>query len=139
MTRDKDFSDLLQLFLAPVHPYGYIYAHMGGQHKLIIGNYYLFETNQSHLCAAVNSKQVKRMSGQHVYTMICGRTMPSQKQIVRQRSRINAARYTALLDWYIKELGHHGYGCSQINNVPSLGFLVTETGQTTPTTQETLK
>ena len=33
----------------------------------------------------------------------------SQKQIVKQRSKIDAVRYTALLNWYIKELGHPGY------------------------------
>ena len=80
-----------------------------------MGHYQFFETNQSHLCATVNSKQVRKMSGQHVYTMICGQMTPSQKQIVQQQSKIDAVRYTALLDWYIKESGHPGYE----NFVPS--------------------
>ena len=59
--------------------------------------------------AAVNSKRARKMSGQHVYTMMCGRMTPAQKQMVRQRFTINAKRYTVMLNRYINELGHPGY------------------------------
>ena len=70
---DEDLTDLLRLFLAPVRPYGCILAHTGGKHKSIMGHYQFFETNLYDLCAALNSTEVKRKYGQHVYIMICGR------------------------------------------------------------------
>lgn len=74
------------------------------------------------------------MRGQQVCTMICGRKMPSQKQIVKQRSKSNEVRYIALFNWYIKDSGHPGYDFSQVKNVLNLSFWVTETGQKTPIT-----
>ena len=57
---EEDLTDLLRLFLAPVRPYGCILAHTGGKHKSIMGHYQFFETNMSHLCAALNSAGVRR-------------------------------------------------------------------------------
>ena len=75
-----------------------------------MGHCHFFETNQSRLCATMNSDQVKQTSGQHVYTVTCGQMTPKQKKTVHLRPVIDVQRYTAMFDWFIKKSCHHGFG-----------------------------
>ena len=43
----ENVSEELRALLAPVRPYGYIFAYSGGAHKSIQGHYQFFETDQS--------------------------------------------------------------------------------------------
>ena len=84
------------------------------------------------MCAALNSAEVKRKCGQHVYTMICGWMTPKQKQIVEQRSVIDVEKYTAILNWFVKKSGHPGYeGFVSSNECPQPEFIRKQTVKTT--------
>lgn len=121
---DDDLTDLLRLYLAPVRPWGCVLGHTGGKHKSIMGHYSFFETNLSYLCASLNQKETERRCGNHVYSMICGRMTPKQKQIVEQRSVIDVVKYTALLDWFVRESRHPGYdGLVPSGKCPQPNFL----------------
>ena len=121
---DDDLTDLLRLYLAPVRPWGCVLGHTGGKHKSIMGHYSFFETNLSHVCASLNHKEIERRCGNHVYSMICGRMTLKQKQIVEQRSVIDVDKYTALLNWFVRESRHPGYdGLVPSEKCPQPNFL----------------
>ena len=46
---------------------------------------------------------------QNLYVMLCGRTSPTQRTIIRQRAQIDTEEYRDLLNFFIKESGHSGY------------------------------
>ena len=62
--------------LAPVRPYGYIFAYSGGAHKSRQGHYQFFETGQSRVGGVID--HVRNIGvAQNLYVMLCGRTTPT--------------------------------------------------------------
>jgi hypothetical protein len=51
---DHDLTDPLKTMLAPVRPYGAVFAYSGGTQKLIRGNYQFFEMDQNRLGGVMN-------------------------------------------------------------------------------------
>jgi hypothetical protein len=49
---DNELTDLLKAMLAPVRPYGCVFACSGGSQKSITGNYQFFEMDQNRLRAS---------------------------------------------------------------------------------------
>ena len=47
--------------------------------------------------------------GDHIYCVLCGRMNPNQKQIVRNRSKVDTQLYIDVITWFIQESGHPGY------------------------------
>ncbi|MBE0527141.1 MAG: hypothetical protein IH631_09380 [Candidatus Thorarchaeota archaeon] len=105
---EEDVSDVLQALLAPVRPYGYIFAYSGGAHQSLRGHYQFFEMDQSRIGGAMNHMSQMGM-GENIYSMICGRVTPAQRDIVRYRSELNTALYRTLQSWFIQKSGHPGY------------------------------
>ena len=104
----EDLSDELRALLAPVRPYGYIFAYSGGSHKSIQGHYQFFETDQSQMGGVID--HVRDMGvAQNMYIMLCGRMTPTQRELIRQRAQIDTEEYLDLLNYFIKESGHSGY------------------------------
>ena len=119
----EDVSDELRALVAPVRPYGYVFAYSGGSHKSIQGHYQFFETDQSKVGGVID--HVRDMGvAQNMYIMLCGRMTPAQRTIVRQRTHIDTEVYRDLLNYFIKESGHPGYdGVPMPDNFPSPGFV----------------
>jgi len=44
-----------------------------------------------------------------VYVVLCGRMTPKQKQIVKDRARLDTQLTMQLLEWFVNESGHPGY------------------------------
>ena len=105
---EEDVSDVLRALLAPVRPYGYIFAYSGGAHQSLRGHYQFFEMDQSRIGGAMNHMSQMGM-GENIYSMICGRVTPAQRDIVRYRSELNTALYRTLQSWFIQKSGHPGY------------------------------
>jgi len=105
---EEDINDVLRAYIAPVRPYGYIFAYSGGSHKSVIGHYQYFEVDQSHVGAVMKHMDPESL-GQTIFCMICGRMTPKQKDIVRRRSLIDTKLFTDILSWFIQTSGHRGY------------------------------
>ncbi len=59
---NNDLTDLLKAMLAPVRPYGCVFAYSGGSQKSIKGNYQFFEMDQNRLRAVINHLNQKSIS-----------------------------------------------------------------------------
>ena len=69
-------SDELRALLAPVRPYGYIFAYSGGAHKSIQSHYQFFETDQSQVGGVID--HVRNMGvAQNLCVMLCGHMTPT--------------------------------------------------------------
>ena len=73
--KDIELTDLLKAMLAPVRPYGCVYAYSGGSQKSIQGNYQFFEMGQNKLGAVINRLNQEGI-GEHIYCVMCGRMTP---------------------------------------------------------------
>jgi hypothetical protein len=51
---DNELTDLLNAMLAPVRPYGCVFAYSGRSQKSITGNHQFFEMDQNRLGAVIN-------------------------------------------------------------------------------------
>ena len=116
---DEELTDTLKAMVAPVRPYGCVFAYSGGAQKSLRGNYQFFEMEQNRLGGVMNHLNQAGI-GEHIYCVLCGRMTPDQKQIVRKRARIDTQLYIDILTWFVKESGHPGYlntsipeGCPQ--------------------------
>lgn len=109
--RDIDVEELpdeMRALLAPVRPYGYVFAYSGGSHKSIQGHYQFFETDQSQLGGVLN--HVRDMGvPKDMYIMLCGRMTPEQKRIVRERVVMDTELYMDILQYFIEKSGHPGF------------------------------
>jgi hypothetical protein len=116
---DDELTDTLKAMVAPLRPYGCVFAYSGGAQKSLRGNYQFFEMDQNRLGGVMNHLNQAGI-GEHIYCVLCGRMTPDQKQIVRKRARIDTQLYIDILTWFVKESGHPGYlntsipeGCPQ--------------------------
>ena len=108
MVDDDILTDTLKAMVAPLRPYGCVFAYLGGAQKSLRGNYQFFEMDQNRLEGVIN--YIKQAGiGEHIYCVLCGRMTPDQKQIVRKRSRIDTQLYIDVISWFVKESGHPGY------------------------------
>ena len=105
---DEELTDTLKAMVAPLRPYGCIFAYSGGAQKSLRGNYQFFEMDQNRLGGVMNHLNQAGI-GEHIYCVLCGRMTPDQKQIIRRRSRIVTQLYIDIVTWFIKESGHPGY------------------------------
>ena len=104
----EEIPDEIRALLAPVRPYGYIFAYSGGSHKSIQGHYQFFETDQSRLGGVLN--HVRDMGvPKDMYIMLCGRMTPEQKRIVRERVILDTELYMDILEHFIVNSGHPAY------------------------------
>ena len=105
---DVELTDTLKAMVAPLRPYGCVFAYSGGAQKSLRGNYQFFEMDQKRLGGVMNHLNQAGI-GEHIYCVLCGRMTPDQKQIIRKRSRIDTQLYIDILTWFVKESGHPGY------------------------------
>ena len=105
---EEDVNDVLRAYLAPIRPYGYIFAYSGGSHKAIQGHVQYFEMDQSNVGGVMKYLDPEGV-GKTIFAMICGRMTPEQKKIVRKRTTINTKVYMDLLSWFIQDSGHPGF------------------------------
>ena len=105
---EEDANDVLRAFLAPIRPYGFVTAFSGGSHRSVHGHYQYFEMNQAHVGGVMNHLDPTG-AGRSIFAVICGRMTLSQREIARNRARIDTSIYTSLLSWFIQKSGHPGY------------------------------
>ncbi len=99
MTRkveDDDLTDTLKAMVAPLRPYGCVFAYSGGAQKSLRGNYQFFEMDQNRLSGVINQLNQAGI-GEHICCVLCGRIAPGQKQIVCKRSRVVTQLYIDIL------------------------------------------
>jgi hypothetical protein len=123
---DDELTDTLKAMVAPLRPYGCVFAYSGGAQKSLRGNYQFFEMDQNRLRGVINHLNQAGI-GEHIYCVLCGRMTPDQKQIVRKRSRIDTQLYIDILSWFVKESGHPGYLNTSIPEDCPQPFLVEDT------------
>jgi hypothetical protein len=105
---NNELTDLLKAILAPVRPYGCVFAYSGGSQKSITRNYQFFEMNQNRLGAVINHLNQAGI-GELIYCVIYGRMTSDQKQIVRRRAVVDTQLLIDILTWFVKESGHPDY------------------------------
>ena len=105
---EEDVNDVLRAFLAPIRPYGFVTAFSGGSHRSVHGHYQYFEMDQAHVGGVMNHLDPTG-AGRNIYAVICGRMTTSQREIARNRAKIDTSLYTSLLSWFIQKSGHSGY------------------------------
>ncbi len=111
MTRkveDGELTDTLKAMVAPLRPYGCVFAYSEGAQKSLRGNYQFFEMDQNRLGGVMNQLNQAGI-GEHIYCVLCGRMTPDQEQIVCKRSRVDTRLYIDILTWFNKESCHPGY------------------------------
>jgi len=111
VTRKIDYhelTDILKAMSAPVRPYGAVFAFFGGAQQSIRDNFQYFEMDQNRLGGVMNQLNEADL-GEHIYCVLCGRMTPNQKQIVRNRSKVDTQLYIDVITWFIQESGHPGY------------------------------
>ena len=64
--------------------------------------------DQSHADGVINYLD-SGDSGQSIFTMICDRMAPSQREITRSQAEINTSTCIKVLSWFIQQSGHSGY------------------------------
>jgi hypothetical protein len=94
--------------LAPVRPYGCLFAYSGGSQKSITGNYHFFEMDQNRLGAVINHLNQAGI-GEHINCVLCSRMTPDQKQIVCMRAVGDTQLFIDILTWFVKESGHPNF------------------------------
>ena len=88
-----ELTDKMKAIVAPVWPYGWVFAYTGGAQKSISGNYAFFETDQSRIGGAINHMQEELGVAENMYVMLCGRMTPEQRSVVQRRVQIEFGEY----------------------------------------------
>jgi hypothetical protein len=93
---DHEVTDLLKAMLVPDRPYRCVFSYSGGAQKSIKGNYHFFEMDQNRNGGVMN--QLNKLGfGDNIYFVFCGRMTPDQKQIVRERSKVNTQLFIDIM------------------------------------------
>ena len=85
---DNQITQQMSSLLAPVRPFAYIFAYTAGAHKAIRGHFSFFEVDLTHTGSVMNHF-VKTGANPLVYVVLCGRMTPKQKQIVKDRAKLD--------------------------------------------------
>lgn len=101
-------TEVMSSFIAPVRPFAYVFAYTAGAHKSIRGHCSFFEVNLSHVGSTMNHF-LKTGANPLVYVVLCGRMTPKQKQIVKDRAKLDTKLTMKLLEWFVNKSGHPGY------------------------------
>ncbi len=81
-------TDTLKAMVAPLRPYGSVFAYSGGAQKSLKGNYQFFEMDQNRLRGVINQLNQAGI-GKNIYCVLCGRMTLDQKQIICKRSKVD--------------------------------------------------
>ena len=108
ISNQEEITEEMCALLSPVRPFAYIFAYSAGAHKSIRGHFSFFEVDLTHTGAVMNHF-LKTGANPLVYTILCGRMTPKQKEIVKNRARLDTSKMTKLLEWFVRESGHNGY------------------------------
>ena len=103
-----DISDEMRVLVAPIRPYGYMFAYTGGSHKSVHGQFCYYETDQPSIGGVMNDLDSKGAPSS-MYIMLCGKTTPEQRKIIRRRAEFDRNEYLDILNYFITESGHPGY------------------------------
>ena len=76
---DVELTDTLKAMVAPLRPYGCVFAYSGGAQKSLRGNYQIFEMDQNRLGGVMNHLNQAGI-GEHIYCVLCGRMTPDQNK-----------------------------------------------------------
>lgn len=104
----EKISDELRALLAPVRPYGNIYAYQGGAQKAITGTVAYYEMDLPEIGGAIKHSRSLGLA-ENMYVMLCGRFTPQQRTIIQRRFKLDSKLYFDLLNWFIRESGHPGF------------------------------
>ena len=106
--KQENITEVMSSFIAPVRPFAYVFAYTAGAHKSIRGHCSFFEVNLSHVGSTMNHF-LKTGANPLVYVVLCGRMTPKQKQIVKDRAKLDTKLMMILLEWFVNKSGHPGY------------------------------
>ena len=70
-----ELTDTLKAMVAPLRPYGCVFAYSGGAQKSLRGNYQFFEMDQHRLGGVMNHLNQAGI-GKHIHCVLCGRMTP---------------------------------------------------------------
>ncbi len=98
---DDELPDTLKAMVAPLRPYGCIFAYSGGAQKSLRGNCQFFEMDQNRFGGVINQLNQAGIS-KHIYCVLCERMTPDIKRMVCKRSRIDTQLYIDILTWFVK-------------------------------------
>jgi hypothetical protein len=68
---DDELTDTLKAMVAPLRPYGCVFAYMGGAQKSLRGNYQFFEVDQNRAGEGVMNQLNRAGIGEHIYIVCC--------------------------------------------------------------------
>ena len=103
--KDHEVTDILKAMMAPVRPYGSIFAYTGGAQKSIRGNYNFFEMDQNRIGGVIHQLN-KSGFGEHIYCVLCGRMTADQRRIVRERSKVDTQLFIDIMTLFVQQSGH---------------------------------
>ncbi len=69
---DDELTYKLKAMVAPLRPYGCVFAYLGGAQKSLRGNYQFFEMDQNRVKGVINQLNQAGI-GKHIYCVLCGR------------------------------------------------------------------
>jgi hypothetical protein len=72
---DDELTDTLKAMVAPLRPYGCVFAYSGGAQKSLRGNYQFFEMDQNRVRRVMNQLNHTGI-GEHICCVLCGRMTP---------------------------------------------------------------
>ncbi len=93
---ERDLDDLISAAISPVRPFGYVHAYTAGSQKSIKGKFFLFSIDQSHVGRALHKYRTSG-AGKNIYVVLCGRTTPKQKSIVRRQAEMDTDLFMDIL------------------------------------------
>lgn len=105
---EANLTDVLCSFLSPVRAYGFIFAYSGGAHKSVRGHFSFYEVNHAHVGGVMHYYN-STGANPNVYVVLAGRMTLKQKDIAKERARLDTQLLCKLLTWFITKSGHKGY------------------------------
>ena len=123
---NEKITEQMCSLLAPVRPFAYIFAYTAGAHKAIRGHFSFFEVDLTHFGSVMNHF-LTTGANPLVYVVLCGRMTPKQKELVKQRARLDTKKMMEILEWFVNESGHPGYeGVTAPSQCPQPNIIVDE-------------
>ncbi len=107
MTRkveDDELTDTLKAMVAPLRPYGCIFAYSGDAQKSLRGNYQFFEMDQNRLGGVMNQLNHTGI-GEHIHCVLCGRMTPDPK---KESTKGPELTHNCTLIFWLSEYLHTG-------------------------------
>ena len=101
-------TDEMCAFLSPTRAYGYYFAYVAGAHRSIKGHFSFFDADQNHTGSVLNYYQ-QSGANPNIYVVLCGRMTAKQKEIIKNRARVDTNILHKLLTWFVEESGHPGF------------------------------